>query len=94
MTKAWMKEMIATACQENVEYLSERFEQKLQNLADTFEGWIAGNGRPTRQPRARINTPRTQETFLIQTNPCGCELSRLPNDFQFSKGGMYDCWMQ
>jgi hypothetical protein len=93
MTKARMKEMIATACQENVEHLADRFEQKLQNLADTFAGSIAGNGRPTRQPQARTNTPRTQETFLIQTNPCG-ELSRLPDNFQFPKGGMYDCWVQ
>jgi hypothetical protein len=46
-TKAWMKEMIATVCQEYVEHLAERFEQKLQNLADTFKGLIAGNGRPT-----------------------------------------------
>jgi hypothetical protein len=93
MTEARMKQMIATACQENVEHLAKRFEEKLQDLADTFEGSIVGNGRPTRQPRARVNTPRTQETFLIRTNPRG-ELSRLPNDFQFPKGGMYDCWVQ
>jgi hypothetical protein len=56
MTEARMKEMIATVCQENVEHLAERFEQKLQNFADTFEGSLAGNGRPTRQPRARIDS--------------------------------------
>ena len=85
--------MIANVCQEYVEHRAERVEQKLQNFADTLKGSIAGNGRPTRQPQARINTPRTQETFLIQTNPRG-ELSRLPDDFQLPKGGMYDCWVQ
>jgi hypothetical protein len=30
---------------------------------------------------------------LIQRNPLG-ELRRLPNDFEFPKGGMYDCWVQ
>jgi hypothetical protein len=29
MAKARMKEMIATACQENVEHLADHFEQKL-----------------------------------------------------------------
>jgi hypothetical protein len=30
---------------------------------------------------------------VLRTNPCG-EISRLPNDFEFPKGGMYDCWVQ
>ena len=54
---------------------------------------MLANGRPTRQPRARIHTARTHETFLLITNLRG-ELSRLPNDFHFPKGGMYDCWVQ
>jgi hypothetical protein len=33
-----------------------------------------------------MNTPQTQETFLLQTNPRG--------EFQFPKGGMYDSWVQ
>jgi hypothetical protein len=61
-----MKEMIATACQENVEHPEDHFEQKLQNLADTFAGSIAGNGRPpTQQPQARINSPQKEKTILI-----------------------------
>jgi hypothetical protein len=56
MTKAPMKEMIATVCQENVEHLTERFEQKLHNFADPFKGSLAGNGRPKRQPRAWIDS--------------------------------------
>jgi hypothetical protein len=50
MTKARMKEMIANACQENVKHLANHFGEELHNLVDTFEGSIAGNGRPTRQP--------------------------------------------
>jgi hypothetical protein len=94
---------IATACQSNVEQLVGRFEEKLQSSAKVFEQSIQGStGRTTgRTTRATTTTnaanavvATTQgETWLIWTNTRG-ELSRLPDDFQFPKGGMYDCWVQ
>jgi hypothetical protein len=60
-------------------------------LADTFDRTYAA--RPGRTPTTNTATTRTQETWLLRTNPRG-ELSRLPTDFQFPKGGMYDCWVQ
>jgi hypothetical protein len=97
MTEARIKDMIASACQQNVEHLVERFEEKLSSLADTFDEAISGiPGRPIQE--RIINNPRRsrsarQPTFLLRTNPRG-EISRLPNDFEFPKGGMYDCWVQ
>jgi hypothetical protein len=92
MTEARIKDMIASACQRNVEHLVERFEEKLQTLADTFEEAVST--RPNR-PLEGVNRPRrqVQPTFMLRTNPRG-EISRLPNDFEFPKGGMYDCWVQ
>jgi hypothetical protein len=49
MTKAQMKEMIATACQESAEHLADPFEQNLQILADNFAGLIVSNAKPTQQ---------------------------------------------
>jgi hypothetical protein len=91
MTEAWMKEMIASVCQANVEHLAQRFEDRLKSLADTFESYATTNGRP----RTTATTPfqRTWETYVLQRNPLG-QLSRLPNDFQFPKSGMYNCWVQ
>ncbi len=97
MTEAWIKDMIASACQQNVEHLVERFEEKLSSLADTFDEAISGiPGRPIQE--RIINNPRQsrsarQPTFVLRTNPCG-KISWLPNDFEFPKGGMYDCWVQ
>jgi hypothetical protein len=97
MTEARMKEMMASVCQANVEDLALRLEAKLKSLADTFETYGAGNSNRPGDGRATgprmMNAPRAQDTFLIRTNLRG-ELSRLPNDFQFPKGGMYDCWVQ
>jgi hypothetical protein len=90
MTEAQIKDMIAQACKQNVEHLVECVEEKLESLAHTIEQSTVSNDRPTRR---RINTLQTQENFLLQTNPHD-EISRLPNDFQFPKGSMYDCWIQ
>jgi hypothetical protein len=76
-------------------------DDKLVSLADTFERSTSGNagrpgnGRPTNPPRIDAAPAQRvlEDTFVIRTNPRG-ELSRLPNDFQFPKGGMYDCWVQ
>jgi hypothetical protein len=96
LTEARVKAMMAEACQTNVESLVERFEEKLQSLASTFEQSVGNVGQSTRPRRiagAAPTAPPTLDTYVIRTNPRG-ELSWLPNDFQFPKGGMYDCWVQ
>jgi hypothetical protein len=92
-TEARMKEMMASVVQANVEDLAKRFEDKMKSLADTFESYAATIGRPTTGTMTATPSQRTRETFVLQTNPRG-ELSSLPNNFQFPKGGMYDCWVQ
>jgi hypothetical protein len=42
MTEALIKDMIASACQHNVEHLVEHFEEKLKSLVDTFEQEVSG----------------------------------------------------
>ena len=92
MTEAWMKDMLSSVCQAHVEHLAQCFQVKLKTLADYFESYATNNGRP---PQMTTTTPyqRTRETYALQTNHHG-ELSRLPNNFQFPKGGMHDCWVQ
>jgi hypothetical protein len=89
MTEAQIKDMMAEACKTNVENLVECFEEKLESLTSTFEQSVGNVGLLMRQ----ISAAPTQENFLLQTNPQG-EISRLPNNFQFPKGGIYDCWVQ
>jgi hypothetical protein len=61
MTEAWIKNMIASACQQNVEHLVERFEEKLKSLADTFEQVVSG--RPIQD---WVNNPcQRQPTFML-----------------------------
>jgi hypothetical protein len=56
MTEGWIKDMIASACQQNVEHLVERFEEKLNSLMDTFDEAISGiPGRPIQE--RIINNP-------------------------------------
>jgi hypothetical protein len=92
MTEAWMKDMLSSVCQAHVEHLAQCFQVKLKTLADYFESYATNNGRP---PQMTTTTPyqRTRETYALQTNHHG-ELSRLPNNLQFPKGGMHDCWVQ
>jgi hypothetical protein len=90
MTEARIKDMIISACQHNVEHLVDCFEEKLKSLADTFEQAVSS--RPLQE---RVNNPhrQIQSTSMLRTNPCG-EICRPPNDFEFPKGGIYDCWVQ
>jgi hypothetical protein len=88
MTEARIREMIALACKQNVDELVRRVEEKVDSLKTVFEQSTTGNaGRPTRQDAADARgTP-------LRVNHLG-QISRLPNDFQFPSGGMYDCWTQ
>ncbi len=61
MTEARIKDMIASACQQNVEHLVERLEEKLNSLADTFDEAISGiPGRPIQE--RIINNPRQSQS--------------------------------
>jgi hypothetical protein len=86
MTEARIREMIALACKQNVDELVRRVEEKVDSLKTVFEQSTTGNaGRPIRQDAADARgTP-------LRVNHLG-QISRLPNDFQFPSGGMYDCW--
>jgi pyrroline-5-carboxylate reductase len=59
MTKARIKDMITSACKTNVESLVERFEEKLQDLADTFDQATLANARPTRTDGTQGTTQQT-----------------------------------
>jgi hypothetical protein len=69
LIEAWMKDMIATACKENVERLGERFEQKLQNLADTFEGLIASKRKANATTTSTDSHCSNAGNFLAHNEP-------------------------
>jgi hypothetical protein len=87
MMEACIKEMIVPACKQNEDDLVKHVEYKVESLKTAFQQSTTGNGsRPTRQDA-------TDTIFMLRTNTHG-EISRLPSDFQFPKGGCYDCWTQ
>jgi hypothetical protein len=68
-------------------------EDKVDSLKTAFQqSTTDGGGRPTRQDAPDLQSYDLQ-TYRLRTNSRG-EISRLPSDFQFPKGGCYDCWTQ
>ena len=89
MAEELIKQMTAEASKLNVDYLVKRMEEKVDCLKIAFQQSTTDSvngGRPTRQDAG-------DATFMLRTNTCG-EISRLPPNFQFPKGGCDDCWIQ
>jgi hypothetical protein len=93
MTEARIKELIALACKANMDELVKRVENTVDSLKSAFEECSFGNGRPVRQDAEEETGVVHDATYMLRTNTFG-EISRLPNDFQFPKAGIYDCWVQ
>ena len=88
MTEARIREMIAEASKINVDDLVKRMEEKVDSLKTAFQQFTTDSDA-TRQE----DTAGAARTYLLRTNILG-QISRLPSDFQFPKGGCYDCWTQ
>ena len=93
MTEAHVQEMIAEASKINMDDLVKRMVDKVDSLKTAFEECSFGNGRPVRHNAEEETGVVHDTTYMLRTNAFG-EISRLPNDFQFPKAGIYDCWVQ
>jgi hypothetical protein len=93
MTEARIKELIGAACKQNVEELVSRVETTVNTLKTAFQACSFGDGTPAVRQDAEDTNANNGATYSLRTNSRG-EISRLPNDFQFPKAGIYDCWLQ
>jgi hypothetical protein len=94
MPEARIKELIVLACKANMDKLVKRvLETTVNSLKTMFEECSVGTGPPVRQDAEEDAVVVHDATYMLQTNSRG-EISMLPNNFQFPKAGIYDCWVQ